>query len=143
MNHREYESGDGGEEIEKRLQVRLQEISREISMGAEDLLSAGYSKRCLAAYCSVPEYLVEVMRDSLLQASKEDRGRFLLEVQAAIRTLAHGLLMGDQSQRHQEQLAIANGRGRLAGEIAIALKTANGAGRKGSDESTMYREVTV
>ena len=87
------------------------------------------------------EYIDDMVAMSGLKGPEKDK--LIQEVQAAIRTLVHGMIMGDGAQRHEEQLNIANGRGELSRQISEALKKANKTGRSGGNETTMVSEHEV
>jgi hypothetical protein len=74
---------------------------------------------------------------------EQEREQFIVEIQMAIRTLSHGLTMGNTEMRHNEQKSIIEHPGKLREEIASAVKRANGFDRKGPDESAFESEYRV
>ncbi len=135
--------GFGEESIETRLESRVSKIQGEAFKVGNDLRQQGVSELGIAAYLSTLEYVTEVVSNSLNSAASTERGKFIMEFQAAIRTLAHGLLMGDAGERLDEQRNIALNPGRLRKEVSDALRRANGTGTRGPDETVLAKEHMV
>src|SRR5262249_24524778 len=127
----------GGLPLEIRLERRTAVLSKDILQVSEDLRRHGVSERGLAAFISSHDYLNEIIGGALIGAAATDREKFVIEFQAALRKVVHGLTTGEASNRQEEQLRIARSPGKLRAEFAEALSRANGSGTIGPEETVL------
>lgn len=125
--------------IEERI-LHLDDMMRETT---GEFRNQGLSERAIAGYLATIEYINTLTSRRLLHGGSADQEKFIIEVQGAIRTLTHGLLMGDMEQRCDEQKYLIDHPGKLGAEITIALRKANGHGTSGSDETYMRSETRL
>src|SRR5947209_16829656 len=109
--------------LEARIEARASKIGGSIKETANRLRQEGLPERVVAGALATHEYIDDIIGQLNLRGQEKEK--FILEFQAAVRVLAHGLVMGDGAERHQEQSNIANGNGALSREVSAGLKRAN------------------
>src|SRR3989338_1765167 len=127
--------------LEVRIEQRATNLGNEIKDAANLMRQEGLSERAIAGHFATVEGLNNFMETSNLKGA--DKEKLILEFQDEIRTLVHGLTMGDQAQRRKEQLNIANGEGELRKQVEKALRQANKTGMVGGQETVLKREQEV
>jgi len=132
MQHPE---ASGFESIRDRAAKRIAEIQRSTDELVSLLEEQHVSERAITGYLSTIGYINMVVGSTMIDQDPLTRENFIIELQAAIRTLAHGLSMGDASQRQKDHESIASHHHKLRDEIDKALRRANGTGVRGPDET--------